>query len=201
MPTLPRIAALLLASGALAGSAGAQLGQNESYKFLQAVKDAKNDDVVGYLDKPGATPINTRDVTSGDTALHIVVRRGDALYTNYLLGKRVDPNLRNARGETPLLLAAIGGQGDLVAILARAGANVNLADSSGQTPLIVAVQRRNADIVRTLLDLGADPDQKDLLQGFSARDYARQDTRSPAIAQMLAGAAKKERRAVSGPKL
>lgn len=197
---LAPFAAALLA-GAIVTPASAQLGQSEGYKFLQAIKESKNDEVIGFLDKPGATLVNTRDAASGDTALHIVVRRGDAAYVGYLLGKRADPNLRNRKGETPLLLAAVGGQNELVAILARAGANVNLGDSSGQTPLIVAVQRRNAEIVRTLLDLGADPDQKDLLQGFSAREYAHQDARAPAIAQILDAAPKKEHRAVSGPKL
>lgn len=199
--SLAMSAAILLATAGFVAPVAAQLGQSESYKFLQAVKDGKNDEVIGFLDKPGATPINTRDATTGDTALHIVVRRGDVAYTNYLIGKGADLNLRNGKGETALLLAASGGQSDLIAILARVGANVNLGDSSGQTPLIVAVQRRNPEIVRTLLDLGADPDQKDLLQGFSAREYAHQDTRSPAIAQILDAAPKKVRRAVSGPKL
>lgn len=195
------LAAAPLSVIALAAPAVAQLGQGESYKFLQAIKDAKNDEVIGFLDKPGATVVNTRDPASGDTALHIVVRRGDAPYLNYLIDKKADPNLRNARGETPLLLAAISGRTDIVAILAKAGARVEVADSSGQTPLIVAVQRRNINMVRALLDLGADPDKKDLLQGFSAREYAHQDARAPAIAQLLDATPKKIRRGVSGPKL
>src|SRR3546814_10574293 len=58
-------------------------------------------------------------------------------------------------------------------------ADVNLANGSGETPLIRAVQLRNLDLVRTLLKAGADPDQADPLAGLSARDYARNDSRSP----------------------
>jgi len=179
----------------------AQLGQSEGYKFLQAIKDSKNDEVIGFLEKPGATVINTRDVTTGEGAIHIVVRRGDAPYLNYLLSKGADANLKDGKGETGLLIASRLGRGELINLLVRGGANPNLANASGETPLIVAVQRRDQTMVRELLDLGADPDQADRLQGFSARDYAHQDARAPAIATMIDATPKKVRRAVSGPKL
>lgn len=198
-------AVALLAAAAfafVAAPAGAQLGQSEGYKFLQAIKDAKNDEVIAFLEKPGATVVNTRDVTTGEGAIHIVVRRGDAAYLNYLLSKGANANLKDGRGETALLIAARLGRAELIDVLVvKGGANVNLANASGETPLIVAVQRRDQAMVHTLLDLGADPDQQDRLQGFSARDYAHQDSRSPTIAALLDAAPKKVRRAVSGPKL
>lgn len=185
----------------LATPAVAQLGQSEGYKFLQAIKDGKGDEVTKFLDKPGATVINARDVTNGDGALHIVVRRQDSTYLNYLLARGADPNLKNDRGETPLLIAAGLGSTDMIETLAKRGANVNQGNASGETALIRAVQRRDATMVRSLLDLGADPDQKDLLQGSSARDYAHQDKRTPAIAALIDAAPKKVRKVVSGPKL
>ncbi|WP_010161537.1 ankyrin repeat domain-containing protein [Sphingomonas sp. PAMC 26617] len=194
--------AILAAPVALVATpAAAQLGQSEGYKFLQAIKDGKGDEVTKFLDKPGATVINTRDVTNGDGALHLVVRRQDSTYLNYLLARGADPNLKNNRGETPILIAANLGSTDIIENLVKHGANVNLGNASGETALIRAVQRRDATMVRSLLDLGADPDQKDLLQGSSARDYAHQDARTPAIAALIDAAKKKERKAVSGPKL
>ena len=179
----------------------AQMGQSEGYKFLQAIKDGKGDEVTKFLDKPGATVINARDVTNGDGALHIVVRRQDSTYLNYLLARGADPNLRNERGETPLLIASSLGSTDMIETLVKHGANVNMGNSSGETALIRAVQRRDTTMVRSLIDLGADPDQKDLLQGSSARDYAHQDTRTPAIAALIDAAPKKVRKVVSGPRL
>ena len=198
------LAFVLLAATPLAlvsTPAVAQIGQSAGYKFLQSVKDAKNDEVIAALEKPGVTLVNTRDRSTGEGALHIVVRRGDMAYVSYLLSKGADANLRDDKGETAMLLATRLGRKEMVDALAKSGGNVNLADARGETPLIIAVQRRDQSLVRTLLDLGADPDQADHLQGFSAREYAQQDKRSPSIAQMIEASPKKVRKAVSGPTL
>jgi ankyrin repeat protein len=201
---IARIFGIAVATAAMAFAAipaQAQLGQSDSYKFLQAVKDAKGDDVEKLLNQPGTVIVNTRDKTNGETALHIVVRRSDETYLRYLLARGADPNIRDGKGNTPMLLAAeVGGVG-MIDILVKANANVNLGNSSGETPLIRAVQRRDMGMVRTLLADGADPDQPDLLAGMSARDYAHQDTRTPAIAKLIDETPKKARRAVSGPRL
>ena len=198
MPPKPFLALAALAM--LAAPAAAQQ-QSEGYKFLQAVRDSKNNDVLQMLGRPGATPINARDITTGEGALHIVIRRGDTTYLRYLLQKGADPNLRDGKGTTPMLLAAQLSQADMIPILAAAKANPNLANAGGETPLIRAVQQRNLPTVRALLAANADPDQTDNLAGMSARDYATQDSRNPALARLLADAPKRARAAVSGPKL
>ena len=198
MSLRPLLAAVLL--GALVMPATAQMMQSESYKFLQAVREAKGNDVTNMLDRPGASIINTRDVTSGEGALHIVIKRGDETYLRFLLQKGADPNLRDGRGNTPLLLAVAGGQPEMIRILTAAKANPNLPNSSGETPLIRAVQRHDIGMVRELLAAGADPDIADNVAGLSARDYASQDARNTAIAKVLADVPKKTRAAVAGPK-
>jgi ankyrin repeat protein len=190
--------ALLIAGAAVPASAQIQ---SESYKFLQAVRDAKGDEVTNALNRPGSTIINTRDVTTGEGALHIVIKRHDATYLRFLLAKGADPNLRDNSGSTPMLLAVDTGQADLISVLKDARANPNLANSAGETPLIRAVQRRDPVMVRVLLAAGADPDQRDILAGRSARDYAARDLRNPLITQMLNDAPKAVKKSVAGPKL
>ena len=191
------LAAALLGTAA---PASAQIGGSDSYRFLQAVRDAKGDDVMKFLNQPGTTIINTRDYSTGETALHIVVKRGDTTYLNFLLAKGADPNIKDNKGTTPLLIAATTGATEMIQLLLAKGANVNLGNSSGETPLIRAVQSRDLATARMLLTAGADPDQPDVLAGKSARDYAADDTRSPAMAKLMADTPKKSRRAVSGPK-
>jgi len=199
---LARILGTALAAALLGTTApaSAQIGGSDSYKFLQAIRDAKGDDVMTFLNKPGTTIINTRDYKTGETALHIVVKRGDMTYLRFLLAKGADPNAKDDKGITPLLLAATTGESEMIQLLVTSGANVNLGNSSGETPLIRAVQNRDLATARILLTAGADPDQPDLLAGKSAREYATDDARSPAMAKLMADTPKKPRRAVSGPK-
>jgi len=182
-----------------AAPAVAQLGQSDSYQFLQAIRESKGDEVTKLLDKPGTVIINTRDRQTGESALHIVAKRGDTTYVNYLLARGADPNAKDGQGNTPLLVAVNSGAGGVIDLLVRGGANVNLGNGSGETPLIRAVQRRDLSLVRTLLAASADPDQPDRIAGLSARDYAHQDTRTPALAKVIDETPKKPRRAVAGP--
>lgn len=154
---------------ALAAPAAAQF-QSEGYQFLEAVKDREGDKATDMLSKPGTQIVNSRDLTSGDTGLHIVVARSDLLWIRFLLQRGADPNIRNKKGMTPLQLATAMGFTDGVEALIKGGASINVADQTGETPLIAAVHARNVPLVRLLLDKGADPDRNDN-SGRSARDY------------------------------
>lgn len=153
----------------LAAPAAAQF-QSEGYQFLEAVKDREGTKATDMLNKPGNQLINTRDITSGDTGLHIVVARNDALWVRFLLQRGADPNIRNKKGVAPLQLATSLGFVEGVEALLNGGANVNIADQTGETPLIAAVHARNVALVRLFLAKGADPDRSDN-SGRSARDY------------------------------
>jgi uncharacterized protein len=197
MPLRPALAAALL----LAAPAAAQF-QSEGYKFLQAIRDGKNSEVVAALNRPGNYLVNTRDVTSGEAALHITVRRGDIQYTTFLIQKGADPNIRDGRQNTPMLVAIESGHGEMVPLLIAGKANVNLANASGETPLIRAVQFRDLALVRTLLAAKADPDQRDVIAGLSARDYAARDPRAAAIARVFESTPRTTTRPnVAGPRL
>jgi ankyrin repeat protein len=174
--------------------------QSEGYKFLQAVEKEDGKVVTTMIETPGSTIINTKQVTGGKGALHLLVSHSNSLFFQYLLQKGADPNIRDSAGNTPLILAAQASREDLVQLLLTYKANINLGNSSGQTPLIIAVNNRDAGVARLLIDKGADPDQTDNLAGLSARDYATRDSRNPAIAALFADLPKKAKRQVSGPK-
>ena len=164
---------------------------SDGYEFLKAIRDSDGNKVNKFLLDRSLRIVNTKDRGSGEGALHIVARRSDALYLRALLqADDVNPNLQDARGNTALLVAVGQNWGEGVGILIKYRANVNLANSAGETPLIRTVQMHNADIVRQLLAAKADPDRADYGSGKSARDYAREGTRWPAIAKLLADAPK-----------
>lgn len=183
---------------ALCQPAAAQF-QSEGYQFLEAVKDREGTKATDMLNKPGNQLINTRDITSGDTGLHIVVARGDALWVRFLLQRGADPNIRNKKGVAPLQLATALGFVEGAEALVNGGANVNVADQTGETPLIAAVHSRNVPLVRLLLAKGADPDRSDN-SGRSARDYLNLIGSSNVLLKQEFDAADKKRAAAGTKK-
>ena len=146
-------------------------GFSNGYEFLKAVKDRDGDVATEMLNEPGTTVVNTRDITTGETGLHVVVQRRDALWVRFLLQRGADPNIRDNKGVAPLQLAANMGFIEGVEELIKRGANVDVSDRTGETPLMAAVHQRDVQMLRRLLAQGADPDLNDN-SGRSARDYA-----------------------------
>jgi ankyrin repeat protein len=191
-----------MAALVLAATPAAAQHFSDSYEFLEAVRKADGNKVNTYLQDKTLRIVNTKDRNTGEGALHIVVKRSDPTYLSVLINQPdVNVNLQDREGNTPLLVAAERGWEPGVTALIAKKANVNLANSSGATPLIRAVQIHDIDIVRALLDAGADPDKADFGGGMSAREYARQEARYPAIVKLLGDAPKVKARAVAGPKL
>ena len=194
---MTRHIAAAIAVLAVAAPAYAQF--SDSYNFLKAVRDKDVLKAKQFLDKPGSVLVNTRDKDTGETALHIVVKRRDVPWIAFMLQQGADPNVRDADGNTAINLAAGAGYAEGVRVMLLGRANPDLPNSRGETPLIRAVQIRDTTSARMLLDAGADPDRTDSAAGLSARDYAAQDRRGGPLAKLLADAPKKTARAVAGP--
>ncbi|MDQ0613471.1 ankyrin repeat protein [Microbacterium sp. W4I4] len=67
-------------------------------------------------------------------------------------------DVRNARGDTLLIVATYAEQGEVVTDLLRRGADKDAVNANGQTAVSCAVFRRNESLLRMLLDAGADQD-------------------------------------------
>jgi len=156
---------------------------SESYTFLKAVRDADGAKVTQIIQKPGSGSVmlNTRDNSTGEAALHIVTKRRDTVWLNFILAKGANPDIRDANGATPLMLATQLGWTDGLSLLIDRRAQVDLADSSGETPLIRAVRNRNLLAVKMLLTAGANPNKADTASGLTARQQAERDPRAGAI--------------------
>lgn len=195
------LATLGIAAAALfATPAGAQF--SDSYKFLDAVRKMDGATVTKYVEAPGTTLINTRDRTTGETALLITIGRKDRTWTSYLLSRGARPDIAADDGRFPLMLAVEKRFTEGVELLVAHGADVNQANSGGETALIRAVQMKDLPMVRLLVANGANPDKSDSLAGLSARDYAQRDARGSGILEILDSAKPKApARPVQGPSL
>ncbi|MGJ3704946.1 ankyrin repeat domain-containing protein [Variovorax sp. AFSI2.2] len=190
--------------------------------FFRAVRGDNASGVRTLLNR-GFDP-NTRD-ESGQTGLIIALREPSPKVAQVLLeSPQTDVDIANAKDETPLMLAAIKGQQDLVTQLLKRDAAVNktgwaplhYAASSGQltimkvlldnyafidaqspngtTPLMMAAMYGSTEAVKLLLAEGADTAMKNQL-GMTAVDFATKANR-PEAAQLIAASAE----AKTGPK-
>ena len=175
---------------------------SDSYNFLKAVREKDGAKVTELLGKPGSTLVNSRDYSSGETALHIVIGQRDVAWMQFLLAKGANPDTADGGGMTPLLLTVQLHFTEGAEALLKNGASVDKTGSGGETPLIRAVHLRDLPLIRLLIANGANPDKRDTLAGMSARDYAQRDARDTAIADLLDSAKtqkSKSARPVQGP--
>lgn len=209
---MKKLLCLAAFAAALSGALSAHAGSFDD--FFRAVH-GDNPGAVRNLINRGFDP-NTRD-ERGQTGLLIALREPSPKVIDVLIASpQTDVDARNASDESPLMLAAIKGQKDLVDRLLARDAAVNkpgwtplhYAASSGQltimkilldkyafidaqspngtTPLMMAAMYGSAESVKLLLDEGADPMMKNQL-GMTATDFAKQGKRPDAI-EMLSAA-------------
>lgn len=169
---LPAFALAALLGLGLSAPAPLAAQFSDSYKFLEAVKKKEGQEATDMLAEGSPSLINTRDLTTGESALHMVTKRRDLTWMQFLIGKGANVNIRDNKGATPLVAASNLNFIEGAALLVEFGARVDESNSAGETPLITAVHNRNIELMRILLKAGANPDRADN-SGRSARDYAR----------------------------
>lgn len=178
----------------------AKLGNtSEGETFLKAIEEGDNAKAIPLLEDPGSRVVNYRGY-KGDTALHIATRKRELDWVGYLLKKGGDPNIGDSNGDTPLIVAARIGFEEAADYMVRLGAKVDSTNRRGETALIVAVQQRQPRMIELLLKAGANPDKADHAAGYSARDYAKRDTRNPGLLKLI-DTVKSTKKAVAGPNL
>ena len=180
----PNMKLALIALALAAAPAGAQKIGSDGEAFLTALREGNGSKAVSLAEGKGSTVINYRG-DDGESALHVVIRKRNSNWIGFLLANGANPDAADKKGDTPLILAARSGYGEGAAQLLTNRAQVDRANRLGETALIVAVQQRNGPIVSTLLKLGANPDKADHASGYSARDYAKRDSRSKEMLRLI----------------
>ncbi len=93
--------------------------------------------------------------------VHRAAMNGDNEVLKLLLEKKIDANILDNEGRTPLILALDAHNKQGVKLLLAHGADPNLKDREGRLPLFMAVKAGDYAAVRLLLVYGANPNIRD----------------------------------------
>lgn len=106
--------------------------------------------------RPPGLPIAFKDRTALLEAVTHVINSHHIVIAA-LLEHGADPNVQDALGRTPLLLASSQGDAILADLLLQRGAQPDIQDSLGNTALTQAVEYGHTECADLLLDAGANP--------------------------------------------
>lgn len=150
MMTLAAMAAGLLALAA--GPAHAQF--SDRFEFLRAIE--KQDVLETRQRLDNGVYINTHN-SDGLSALMLATEKGGPAWTNMLLERDANPDIRNKTdGRTVLMFYAERGNKLGVDLMIAQNADLDVQDDLGETALMKAVRARKLRIVQRLLEAGPD---------------------------------------------
>ena len=144
---------------------GANINPNtDNFMFLKSplflAIDSGNEQIVEALISKGAK-MDIND-SNGDYPIHFAVRHKKKEIICVLADHRADIDIRNRRYQiSPLEIAIIGGNKEIVETLVSNGAKINLQDTHGDFPIHKAIYYDNEEIVSILIKHGAIVDAKD----------------------------------------
>ncbi|UKZ61196.1 uncharacterized protein TrAtP1_002466 [Trichoderma atroviride] len=101
--------------------------------------------------------------TLDENLLNIAASKGYTEIVRILL-PRFDPNVKNAKAQTPLHVAVSNKHRDVIRFLLESGADPNVPDSDRKTPLHTAAKKRLYEIVKDLLRSGGDVNVRTILK-------------------------------------
>ncbi|MEO7795821.1 MAG: ankyrin repeat domain-containing protein [Thermoanaerobaculia bacterium] len=176
------IARLLIARGA---NVNAQDGEKST--ALEAAISREQTEMVALLLEAKADPNSVN--TYMQSALSNAAAAGNLAVTEMLLKAKAKPELPGLV-LTPMMFGAFAGNGDLIRLLVRYGADVNYATKEyGQSALTSAITAGKPDMVALLIELKANVNQK-TPDGDTPLKMAKNGDQDDVVAMLKAAGAK-----------
>lgn len=115
--------------------------------------------LLGLFVLPGCSTVN-RDSKEGNAVQKQLIhaaKEKDTETVRSLILKGANPNVQDAQGRTPLMIAAYGNDLETAKVLIDAGADVNIRDERKNSPFLYAGAEGYLEILKLTIDGGADP--------------------------------------------
>jgi ankyrin repeat protein len=136
-----------------------------------------------FLGGLAALSLRADETTPAIDKLFQAIRGGDSAEIKTLLKAGVPVNARDARGNTPLMAAALNADADVLELLLNSGADVNATNQAGANALMRAATFK--DKTRLLLAKGMDVKARSLLGNTALLLAAREPGNSGAVKLLL----------------
>jgi len=120
----------------------------------------------------------------GATALHWAVYR-DSVEAVDLLVRAGAKSTANRTGMTPLAMAALYGNPQIVDRLLKGGADAKALGPNGETMVMFGARNGNPEVIRLLVEAGANVNAKEPLRGTTALMWAVEQKHPEAVAALL----------------
>ena len=126
----------------------------DALRAMRAAAEGRN--VAASAAPPRPAPATQRKAAPPPANLHRLVAAGDVDGLKAALAKGADANVRDAKGWTPLMLAADKGKSMLIPPLLEADADPDLRLADGATAMFIATVHGHSESVAALMEAGAD---------------------------------------------
>ena len=118
------------------------------------------------------------------TALHWAVYR-DSVEAVDMLVRAGAKSSANREGMTPLAMAALFGNPQIVDRLLEAGADAKALGPNGESMMMFAARNGNTDVIRLLVEAGANVNAREPVRGTTALMWAVDERHPDAVAALL----------------
>jgi len=122
--------------------------------LIAAINNDHNKKIIKYLIDCGCDTSSTD--YNNDNALTVCIRRNRIDILDLILESRIDLNMVDKTGTTPLMIASILGNETILELLKNNGARLCVKDRDGNSVLHHAVKTNHYSIVKKLVNWGAD---------------------------------------------
>ena len=132
------------------------VSNNAGVTPLDRAKRIGQTEIVELLNKHGA-----KESQKNEQSIEMTINSNNLEKVKEMIAQGVKLDVRDSRGNTPLIQAIIQGKMSFVETLISGGADVNAKNRRGGTPLHIAARRGPKEVVELLIANGADVNAKD----------------------------------------
>lgn len=137
---------------------------------------------IGLLGWSAAQSAGAQDA-AGD--IFALASAGDAAAVEQTLASGIDVDSRDKLGQTPMIVAALAGRGEVAAVLAKHGADVMARTDKGMTALHAAAFAGDAKVIAVLLGRGAKVNDQENIAHITALHAAAEENHIASIQALV----------------